>query len=201
MADTPNNRPPGDGRETLTLLGAFEKHRSALKHFIARYLNNHHDIEDVAQESFLRAYRAGMEVEVRDPKSYLFRIAKNVAISQLRLKSRQITDYIEDKSSSDFLSEEHTLEDDVIARQRLGIHCEAVASLPPQCRRVYIMRKVHGMSHKEIARRLNIAQKTVEKHLTKGVKGCDLYIRQRMEQPARQPVDEPASQLHPGGKG
>jgi len=81
-------------RDDSRLLMAFEKHHSALKRFIARYLNNHHDIEDVAQESFLRAFRAGMDYKVEQPKSFLFRIAKNVAISELRLKSRQITDYI-----------------------------------------------------------------------------------------------------------
>lgn len=201
MSDAHNQTSPNSDREPQTLLGAFEKHRNALKHFIARYLNNHHDIEDVAQESFLRAYRAGMDTTVRDPKSYLFRIAKNVAVSQLRLKSRQITDYIDDKTHNEFLTENFTLEDDAIARQQLGIHCEAVASLPPQCRRVYIMRKVHGMTHREIADRLGIALKTVEKHLYKGVEGCDLYIRQRMEEPAEPTAAETVSQLHPGGKG
>ena len=152
-----------DTQSESGLLLAFEKHHGALRRFIARYLNNHHDIEDVAQESFLRAFRAGMDYQVEQPKSFLFRIAKNVAISQLRLKSRQITDFIEDQSGPDALSGEWTLEEDVMARERLAIQCDAVASLAPQCRRVYILRKVHGMTHKEIADRMGISNKTVEK--------------------------------------
>jgi len=66
-----------------------------------------------------------------------------------------------------------------LARETLGIHCEAVAGLPPQCRRVYLMRKVYGMSHKEIAGQLGIAVSTVEKHLIKGVKLCDRYVREK----------------------
>ena len=159
------------------LLKAFERHHSALKRFIARFLSSQHDIEDVAQESFLRAFRAGMDYDVRQPKSFLFRIAKNVAISQLRLKSRQITDSIEEQAGDELMCSEWTLEDDVIARERLGVHCDAVAALSPQCRRVYLLRKVEGLTHKEIAERLGIGQKTVEKHLYKGIAACDDYVQ------------------------
>ena len=167
------------GSQGKNVLGAFQKHQLALKRFISRYLHNAQDIEDVTQEAFLRAYKAEQTTEVRQPKSFLFRIAKNVAISELRSKSRQITDYIEDQSSEDVLLGEWSTEDEVMAQQNLGIHCEAVASLPPKCRRVYLMRKVYGMSHKEISERLDIATSTVEKHLLKGVEGCDRYIRER----------------------
>ena len=166
-----------DLKAETRLLKAFEQHRSALKRFIARYLNNQHDIEDVAQESFLRAFRAGLNYDVQQPKSFLFRIAKNVAISQLRLKSRQITEALDEQNHPDALNSEWTLEDDLMARERLAMQCDAVAALAPQCRRVYILRKVHGMSHKDIAQRLNIHIKTVEKHLYKGIAACDRHVR------------------------
>ena len=176
-ANTSTNQ--STGSQGKNVLCAFQKHQLALKRFISRYLHNAQDIEDVTQEAFLRAYKAEQTTEVRQPKSFLFRIAKNVAISELRSKSRQITDYIEDQSSEDVLLGEWSTEDEVMAQQNLGIHCEAVASLPPKCRRVYLMRKVYGMSHKEISERLDIATSTVEKHLLKGVEGCDRYIRER----------------------
>ena len=162
------------------MLEAFEKHQSALKRFISHFLHNTQDIEDVAQEAFLRAYSSEKNTEIQQPKSFLFRIAKNVAISELRLKSRNITDYIEDQDNSDVLIDEWTTEDHVSAQQKLGIHCEAVATLAPQCRRVYLMRKVYGMPHKEIAGRLGIAVSTVEKHLMKGVELCNRYVRKKM---------------------
>lgn len=171
------DRAPASGSD---LLKAFEKHHSALKRFIARYLSSQHDIEDVAQESFLRAFRAGMEYDVHQPKSFLFRIAKNVAISELRAKSRQITESIEEHASEALIKDQWSLEDDMLARERLGLQCEAVAALPPQCRRVYILRKVHGLSHQDIANRMGIGKKTVEKHLYKGIAACDHYIRDNL---------------------
>ena len=160
---------------------AYARHQAALKRFISRFLPNSHDIEDVSQETFLRAFTVEKSREIEQPKSFLFRIAKHVALTQLTRKSRQITDYLEDFDDSEVLLTEDTVEDEVIARETLGIHCEAVAGLPTQCRRVYLMRKVYGMSHKEIAARLGIAVSTVEKHLIKGVEQCDRYVRERLD--------------------
>ena len=179
-------RPAGEN-QGANVLGAFQLHRLSLKRFIGRYLNNAQDIEDVSQEAFLRAFKAEKTTKVLQPKSFLFRIAKNVAISQLRSKSQQITDYIEDQSVGDVLVSEWSTEDEVMAQQKLGIHCEAVAALPPKCRRVYLMRKVYGMPHKEIAERLGIATSTVEKHLLKGVEACDRFIRERNQEPYTAP--------------
>lgn len=162
------------------ILDAYARHQAALKRFISRFLPNTHDIEDVSQETFLRAFTVEKSRVIEQPKSFLFRIAKHVALTQLTRKSRQITDYLEDFDDSEVLLIEDTVEDEVIARETLGIHCEAVAGLPPQCRRVYLMRKVYGMSHKEIAGKLGIAVSTVEKHLIKGVEQCDRYVRERM---------------------
>ena len=99
------NRPQKNSAKSRSapILAASEKHQTALKRFISRYLRNTQDIEDVAQEAFLRAYNAERSTHVQQPKSFLFRIAKNIAISELRSKSRKITDYIEDQDESSVL--------------------------------------------------------------------------------------------------
>ncbi len=160
---------------------AFLRNESALKRFIRRFLRAAPDVEDIAQETFLRAYAVERERPIEQPRSLLFRIAKHVALTQLTRKSRQITDYIEDSADSEVVLIEHSAEDELIARQTLGLHCEAVAELTPKCREVYLLRKVHGLSHKEIAAQLGIAVSTVEKHLIKAVEQCDAYLQARQE--------------------
>ncbi|HEY4444683.1 MAG TPA: RNA polymerase sigma factor [Steroidobacteraceae bacterium] len=166
-------------RSSTAVQDAFLKNQTALKRFISRFFRNVQDVEDVAQEAFLRAYSAETGREIEQPRAFLFRIAKHIALNQLSRKSRQITDYLEDLSSRDVLLGEGSVEEEIAARQTLGLHCEAVATLAPHCRRVYMMRKVDGMSHKEIAGHLGIAVSTVEKHLIKGIAECDRYIRER----------------------
>ena len=179
-----STRPP----DNSAIHDAYTRHQAALKRFISRFLPNSYDIDDVSQETFLRAFTAEKSKEIEQPKSFLFRIAKHVALTQLTKKSRQITDYLEDFEDSEVLLTEDTVEDELMARETLGIHCEAVAGLPPQCRRVYLMRKVYGMTHKDIAGQLGIAVSTVEKHLMKGVEQCDRYVRERMNN-VPQPVN------------
>jgi RNA polymerase sigma-70 factor (ECF subfamily) len=159
------------------------------------------DVEDIAQEAFLRAYAVERSRSIEQPKSLLFRIAKHVALSQLTRKARQITDYIEDSDDSAVIQTEASAEDEISARQILGLHCEAVAGLAPQCRQVYLLRKVHGLSHKEIAGHLGIAVSTVEKHLIKAAERCERYLRERTDARPSRAASPPAPQGRAGGGG
>ena len=176
------------------VLDAFIQHERALRRYISRFVRKRHDIEDVAQEAFLRAYRVEQDHDIEQPKSFLFRIAHNIAVTELRRKSSQIVDYIEDIDPSNVLSNGSSAEDEAVAKQSLGIHCEAVAQLPEQCRRVYLLRKVHGLTHKEISEYLNISVSTVEKHLAKGVRLCARYI-EAAEQVGSETVPDDATKI------
>ena len=168
-------------RRLSAVSASFLEHRSFLKKFLSRYLYNHHDIEDVVQETYLRAYKAEQDKGIEQPKAFLFHIAKNIALTELTKKTKLITNTIADLDDSVVIGSEATVEDEVQARQHLGIYCEAVASLPEQCRRVYLLRKVHGLPHKDIAERLGLTVSSVEKHLLKGVQKCRAYVREREE--------------------
>ena len=160
-----------------TVSTAFIKHETFLKKFLGRFLHRPQDVDDAAQEAFLKAFAAEKKQEVRSPKSFLFQIAKNVALQELTKKSKMITDYIEDLSDSAISYEGRPLEDVFAAQQRLELFCRAASTLPPQCRRAFLMRKVYGMSQKEIAEKLGISISTVEKHHTTGLKRCSEMMR------------------------
>jgi RNA polymerase sigma factor (sigma-70 family) len=160
---------------------SYLRYGASLKRFIWRFLRNRLDVEDVAQEAFLRAYAVERNRPITQPKSFLFRIAKHVALSTLDRKARQITDYIEDVDHSAIACDDSSPEEELRAQQVLGLHCEAIAALRPQCRRAYLLRKVHGLSHKEIAEHLGLTVSTVEKHLIKALAHCERYVREQVE--------------------
>ncbi|MFT5924221.1 MAG: RNA polymerase sigma factor (sigma-70 family) [Paraglaciecola sp.] len=168
-------------KSRFAILNEFKKSQLSLRSFISRYVISSQDIDDVSQETFLRAYKAEKEkeVEIEHPKAFLFQIAKNLMLSDFSRKARKITDYIEDYDGSEELFSTDSLESNIMAQQKLGIYCEAVASLPTQCRRVVIMKKVYGMQNKEISRRLELSVSTVEKHLTKGIRRLNTTITSR----------------------
>jgi RNA polymerase sigma-70 factor (ECF subfamily) len=167
-------------RRDSAITAAFLEHVTFLKKFLTRFLREQQDIDDVIQETYLRAYSAEQIKSIEQPKAFLFRIARNLALTELTKKSRQITDYLADFDESVVMGSE-TLEEEIEAREHLGLYCEAVAALPEQCRRVYLLRKVHGLSHKEIAERMRLTVSSVEKHLLKGMLKCRAYVREREE--------------------
>ncbi len=153
---------------------AFFEHNVFLKRFLSRFLCRQQDIEDVVQEAYLKAYSAEQERgNIEQPKAFLFSIAKNIALNELNRKSRQITDFLDD-CQKEFADTEQTteLEQEVSAEQSLGLYCEAVATLPEKTRQIYLLRKVHGLAHKEIAEQMNISLSSVEKHLRVGLLHC-----------------------------
>ncbi len=173
MADTKSSK------SRFGILTEFKNSQLSLRNFISRYVVSPHDIDDVSQETFLRAYKAEQEKEIEHPKAFLFRIAKNLMLSEFSRKAKKITSYIEDYDNSEDFLNSANLEQDILAQQKLGIYCEAVASLPPQCRRVVVMKKVYGMKNKEIAARLELSVSTVEKHLSKGIRQSNAIFLQR----------------------
>ncbi|MFA7554857.1 MAG: RNA polymerase sigma factor [Spongiibacteraceae bacterium] len=165
--------------DNLGIFQTYLNHILPLKRFVTRLLSNPKDVEDVLQETFLRAYAAEKKKNIQQPKSYLFRVSRNVVLSHLREKTRKPTDYLEDFQDSSVIMTSCSTEDEASALQIVGIHCEAVASLAPKCRKIYLMRKAYGMSYKDIARALNITVSTVETHLERGLAQCDAYILHR----------------------
>jgi len=162
-----------------TITRVFVENSTYLQNFLRRYLPRQQDIEDVAQEAYLKAYSVEQIKTIEHPKAFLFTIAKNIAINELTKKTHQVTQYIEECKSLPVMVNAETPENELDAQQTLGIHCEAVASLPEQCRRVYLLRRVHGLKQKEIAESLGISVRAVQKHLRNGTLKCSRYIDEK----------------------
>jgi len=169
--------PKTNNRRPLSAVSAaFLENYVFLKRFLARFFSDSRDIEDVAQETYLRAYVAEQQREIAQPKAFLFRIAKNLALTQLTKKSKKITDYLEECGASVVIEYGATADSEVEALESLGLYCEAVAGLPEKCREVFLLRKVHGLAHKEIAERMSLSVSSVEKYLLRGILECKAFV-------------------------
>ena len=154
---------------TESILNVFTRYKSSLKYFISSFVINSQDVDDVCQETFLRTYKSSLENEVKTPKSFMFKVAKNLIFSDFRRASTQLNEYVEDIDLVDSQLELNDLESNTLAQEKLGVMCEAIAGLPNKCRQVVIMRKVYGMTTKDISKRMNISTITVSNYITKGM--------------------------------
>jgi RNA polymerase sigma factor (sigma-70 family) len=165
-------------RPLSDVTAAFLEHNSFLKKFLGGFLPTQQDIEDVAQEAYLRAYITEQRESIEQPKAFLFQVARNLALTKLAKKSRQITDYIEEAGRSAGQETAAGSDLELEAQQCFGLYCEAVASLPEKCRQVFLLRKVHGLPHRDIAARLDLSISSVEKYLRQGILACSSHLKE-----------------------
>ena len=116
-------------------------------------VGNHHDAEDLTEQTFLQAYRhferAERESDGRPLRPWLIRIAHNLAANLYRDRARKPQTPIEDTT---VISATHTTEDLVEGRDELARILEGVKQLPDDRREALIMRFALGMDNREIAR-------------------------------------------------
>ena len=158
---------------------AFLRYRSALRTYLGKFLNSQDDVDDILQDTFFNSFRAAREKAIDSPGAFLFRTAHNLALNDIRKKVTRATDPVEDFDTLGVTNSEPSVEQRVMASEEFALLCEAVDALPPQCKRVFVLRKVYGLSHKEIASELGIAVSTIEKHIAKGILASRDFLAER----------------------
>jgi RNA polymerase sigma-70 factor (ECF subfamily) len=165
--------------ELSTILEAYLENEVALKRYLRRFIRSREAADDLAQEAFLRAFAAESGRAIETPKAFLFKVAKNLALNELARQSSAAIEPLGDFEGQEVLedSSQAAVDDVVDSRERIRLLARAIAALPPQCAKVFILRKMQGMSQKEIAVRLNISVRTVENHVAVGLSRCRAYMR------------------------
>ena len=171
--------PARPGRLDMTVV--YHELKTSLMRFAYRYYKKPQDIEDVVQEAFVKVCEAQSQREIQHPKAYMYQTVRNLAVRQLRKNDHKLTDTVGDMDLETILDSTPTLEEQFESRQKLDLFCRAVRELPVKCQRVYILCRVYGFSHKEIAEHMDISVKTVEAHLTKGILRCGEYMNAEEE--------------------
>jgi RNA polymerase sigma factor (sigma-70 family) len=154
------------------LLSQIFSHRTALQKYLRKFTAGAEDVEDLVQEAYVRVCGLPDGQVVESPRALLFRIARNLAVDRARQRVTRATDDVADFEPLNVSSEEAEPDEQVDLRRRFESFCAAVDSLPPLCRRVFVLRKVYQLSHAEIAQVLGLSHSTIEKHVAKGLLRC-----------------------------
>ncbi|HWI74321.1 MAG TPA: sigma-70 family RNA polymerase sigma factor [Baekduia sp.] len=143
-------------------------------------VGNHHDAEDLTEQTFLQAYRhyerAVDESDGRPLRPWLIRIAHNLAANLYRDRSRKPQSPIEDSES---LRTIHTTEDLVEGRDELARILEGVKELPDDRREALIMRFALGMDNREIARAMGRTDGATKVLLHRAIKQLEEIVATR----------------------
>jgi RNA polymerase sigma-70 factor (ECF subfamily) len=139
-------------------------YEGVLRARLRRIVNRPCDVDDLVAECMTRAFANGDVTRTTSGKAYLFQIARNLLIDEAR---REKVVSIELVAELDVLHADHSTEAALHARDELRHLQTILDSLPSQCRRAFIQRRVYGKSVKEIAEEMDLSVFTVDKHLTR----------------------------------
>jgi RNA polymerase sigma-70 factor (ECF subfamily) len=159
----------------------FLEHEATVRRIFGRYFRRSEDVEDLTQETFLRCFAAETKEHIREPKAFLLRVAKNIALSEVKKKSRTATDYLEDSSFLDVLGDDSQICADVQldSKRKLVVLTKIVAGLPEDCRRAFLMRKMEKLKYDQIALRLNVSLSTVHRLIARAMLHCSAALREQ----------------------
>jgi RNA polymerase sigma-70 factor (ECF subfamily) len=145
-------------------------HEAALVRFLYRKWVKFKDVEDIRHDIYVRILEAAERERPTQPKGFLFSVARNLLIDRARHDRIVAIDLLEDLDTLNVMIDEVSPERRASGREQLMRLSALFDRLPERRRQVVWMRRIEDLPQKEIAKRLQIAEATVEKHLVLGIR-------------------------------
>lgn len=141
----------------------FDEYYHPIKNFLYYKLGDVALAEDITQEVFMKAWEKKDQIVVETVKSYLYKIAGNLAINHFKSAKSNYEFELkpENPTPSNTEQPDYTMEKDEFAKQLES----AIGSLTENQRVVFLMNRIDDLTYKEIAKRLDLSVKAVEKRM------------------------------------
>ncbi|MHA6768924.1 sigma-70 family RNA polymerase sigma factor [Sphingobium ummariense] len=143
-------------------------HESALRAWLSRRRVGELDVDDIIQEAYARLITAPTVHDIRNPKSYLFQVARSVIATNLR-GTKVVTIVVSDPEVLSIPAQEPSAEVQLSDRQELQRLIEAIAALSEPTRTIFRLRRIEQLPQRAIAQRLAMPESTVEKHISRAL--------------------------------
>jgi RNA polymerase sigma-70 factor (ECF subfamily) len=168
---------PAKTKAQLDVAELYRTHMRDLYSYAYYRIGNHHDAEDLVEQTFLQAYRhferAQRESNGRPLRPWLLRIAHNLAANHYRYRARRPQTSLDE---SEPVAALHSTEDLVSARDELARVLEGVKQLPDDRREALIMRFALGMDNREIARALGRTEGATKVLIHRAIKQLESVV-------------------------
>lgn len=146
-------------------------HEPAIRAWLVRTTQaSAEDIDDIIQETYAVLAKLESVDAIRDPRSYAFQVARSVFLQGLRRTKIVTIDAIADIAALEVVDEAPSPERHAIGKRELVRVETAIGEMPPQVRKVFWLRRVEGLSQRDTANALGLAEHTVEKYSARGLK-------------------------------
>lgn len=162
-------------------------HDEPLTRFLSRRWRDREELADLRQETYARVFEAAQKEKPRMPRAFLFTTARHLVTDQIR-RNKVASFLANGINEHPDLVDEISPEKEALARADLEQVNRALQRLSAKCREVFWLRRVQDLPQREVAERLGVSEKMVEKHLHTGMlklrSGCRGAVKkERNKQP------------------
>ena len=157
---------------------AFNAHGPELRSYLRHRLGDAHMASDLVQDTFLRVIERP-ETRVQDFRAYLYTIARNLLLNHQKQEARRRTDSVPHEWLSDVATDAPSPEDAVDARLQLERLQRFIGELPVRTQQIFVLNRVDGLTHIEVASALSISESSVQKHLAMAIQHITQRLRSR----------------------
>ncbi len=141
---------------------------SKIRRFAYSYLKDDDDVNDIIQDVFIKIWESRYKLKKHTQlEPLLYTITKNSVLSLFRKKSteKKYLDYLQNCATANNSGTEELTDFEFIKEQYQNL----IPKLPPERRDIFILSREKGLTNKEIAKRKNISEKTIENQITKAL--------------------------------
>ncbi|MBN9146127.1 MULTISPECIES: sigma-70 family RNA polymerase sigma factor [unclassified Novosphingobium] len=156
-------------RRAVWLADAMLPHEPWVRRQLRRGNTLGYEIDDIVQEAYARLIMLDSVEHITNPRAYFLQVARSLILQYLRRARVVPIDLASDIDAIDEAANEPLPDQQVQGQQELDRLMNAISTLPPRCQEVYRLRKIEGLSQRQVAERLMISESNVEKHLGRGV--------------------------------
>lgn len=164
---------------TAWFQGSVHVHDSQIRAYVRSSFPSLKDVNDVVQESYLRAWKARLKHPIHNAKGFLFEIVRHVALDLVRRERVSPVKPVGNLATLPILDNRRAVVESVSEHEKLAMVADAMQRLPARCQEVVMQRKLKNRSREEVAAELRISEKTVDEHLARGIRKLEKLLRQR----------------------
>lgn len=154
-------------------------HDAQLKSWLKGAFPSVRDIEDVVQESYLRVWKARAAQPIRSARAFLYRVARHLALDTIRKNRNSPIDTGCDFTALRVVDDSPDAARALLTEELRNHLAAALVALPARHRNVIVLHKLQGLSHREVAAKLNLTERTSQKYCFEGLQRCEQILRAR----------------------
>lgn len=166
------------GADKSSLAENFRRYAAELRRYLQSRRGSH-EAEDLVQEGFVRLLQNEAGARPENPRAWLYRTCANLASDSHDYHRVRESVHVELDDFENIKDEVADPAQRIEAQQQLQRVWLALQRLPQPCRHAFLLNRLDGLSQREIARHLDISEKTVERHVLRALEACQHALNEK----------------------